>query len=130
MEFRAAPDLEAQPQDCAWSTIPVHVHNRGSVVSRHDATPNALFLNRGTVLSRHDDTPLPTLLPYPDEPPPAYTYPPPVPPISGSDSSGSEPATNRRVDGHHLLRLLALVIAFILAIGLFVTALYFTFFKV
>jgi hypothetical protein len=110
MAFRAAPDPEAQPQDCAWSTI----------------------LNRGLVLSRHNDPPLPglpSLLPCPDDPPPAYTatYPPPLPPISGGDPSDPESATNRTVDGPSY-SLFAIVIALILVVAFFATAVYFTFF--
>ncbi|KAI0284584.1 hypothetical protein BGY98DRAFT_930671 [Russula aff. rugulosa BPL654] len=122
MAFRAFTDLEAQPQNCAWSTIPAL--NHGSVLSRHDDPPSLSSLNRGSAPSRHDDPPLPSGLPCPNDPPPAYTpyYPPP--PISGSDPS--EFATNRRVDGHYLI---AIVIAFIMIVALFATAVYFTFFN-
>jgi len=102
-------DLEAQPQ-CAWSTIPVPV-----------PILTGLTVNRGLVLSRHDDPPTPSLLPCPDDTPPAYTYPPPIPPISGSD-----PITTRRtVDGHNLY---ATVIAVVLTVALFATAVFFSFF--
>lgn len=124
MAFVAAPDLEAQPQNCAWSTIPALRSVLSS--SRHDDPPSLSSLNRGSAPSRHDDPPLPSTshLPCPDDPPPAYTpyYPPP--PISGSDPS--EFATNRRVDGHYLI---AIVIAFIMIVALFATAVYFTFFN-
>jgi hypothetical protein len=118
MAFRVASDLEAQPQGSAWSTIPVL--NHASAFSRHDDHP--LFLNRATVLSRHDDTPLPTLPPYSGDPPPEYTYPPPAPPISESDTP--EPATNK-VDGHHRAIVIARVIAGISVIALLVTASFF-----
>lgn len=115
-----APDPEAQlqeipappSQDCAWSTIPVPVPRP------------ILGLNRGSVLSRHDDSPTPSLLPCPDDTPPAYTYPPPIPPVSGGDLS--EFAANRTVDRHHLF---ATVIAVILTVALLATAVFFSFFN-
>jgi hypothetical protein len=104
-------DPEAQPQqleDCARSTIPVPFPHP------------ILTLDRGSVLvSRHDDPP--SLLP------PAYTLAyPPIPPISGSDPSGSESAINTTVDGHNLH---AIVIAVILTIALLATAVYYSFFN-
>jgi len=100
-----ASDPEAQlqqlPTDCARSTITIPI------------------LNRGTVYSRHDDPP--RLPPRPDDTPPAYTYPPPTLPVSGSDSS----ATHGTVVGHSLY---ATVVAVMLTVVLFATALFFSFF--
>jgi hypothetical protein len=104
-----ASDPEAQlqhgsnrPQHCAWSTI---------------AFPT---LNRGSVFSRHDDPPLPSMLP--NDTPPAYTYPPPLPPISGSDPS----ATDGTLIGHSLY---ATVVVVMLTLALFATSVYFSFFN-
>ncbi|KAH9992308.1 hypothetical protein BJV77DRAFT_1150193 [Russula vinacea] len=63
----AASDPEAQqhisapPQYRAWST--------------------PTFLIRGTAFSRHDDPPLASMIPRPEDTPPAYTYPPPPLPM-------------------------------------------------
>lgn len=109
-------DLEGQHQPtstCAWSAI---------------ATPDpaAIFaLSRGTTHpSRHDEPPLPSILPCPDDMPPAYTV---YPPISGSDPGPSESASNRTVVSHNL-RVYATVIGVILTVALFATAVFFQFF--
>jgi len=110
-------DLEAQrfaPQDCAWSTIPI---------------PNPIpTINRGTILSRHDDPPIPSVLPCPEDAPPAYSTDYPPMPINGSDSF--ESATNRTAVGHnHGLRLYGTVIAVIMTVGLLGTAVSLSFFN-
>ncbi|KAF8480225.1 hypothetical protein DFH94DRAFT_692565 [Russula ochroleuca] len=106
----AASDPEAQqqhntslPQYCAWSTI---------------------TFPTGSVFSRHDGPPPPSLLP--DDTPPAYTYPPPLPPIGGSDPS----SIHGTVDGHRLYAtVVAKVVAVMLTVAGFAAAMYFTFFN-
>jgi len=94
----------AHPQDRAWSTIAFPTLNRGS-----------------TTFSRHDDRPPPSLLPCHDTPP-AYTYPPPSLPISGSDTS----ASRRTEVGYSRYATIAGVM---LTVALFATAVYLSFFN-
>ena len=105
-----ASDPEAQhshsrPQS-AWSTITL-------------AFPT---LNRGSVLSRHDAPPMPSMVP--DDTPPAYTYPPPSTPLLISGSEPSDPSASRRtVVG------CATIVAVMLTVALFATAMYLSFFN-
>ena len=86
----------------------------------HNPSPEPIpTVNRGMILSRHDDPPMPSLLPCPTDTPPAYTY----PPTSGSDPS--ESTTNRMVVRHNL-RSYVTVIAVILIVAVFATAVFFT----
>lgn len=89
----------AHPDNRAWSTI---------------AFPT---LNRGSAYSRHDDPPLPSLLPC-DMPPPAYTYPPSLP------TSESDPSASRWTVIDY-----ATLVAVMLTVALFATAVYFSFFN-